>query len=259
MSLRAGVCVYTCMKACMCLLVGVCLCDRECTPVSMCVPAHAMYSCGPGAGLPPRVPGRRCPPPCAQWLPGPECPRPPHSPPGWAGCGVGAGETDAPGQGLGCGGRWVPYGGGAAPLSPEGPAAQPAPPGRCRAHNGAPGGRPACAFSPEQSRLRSRRPRPQGEDRRAADGPRVSDFQPGQGRRSGSSPSSVAPPAGWERVGGTELGGCEPPPGRLGDRDRPGLLSWGPPRLGTPEKPCSGPTARCSRAQNIPGPQFLHL
>lgn len=96
MSLRAGVCVYACMKACVCLLVGVCLCERECTPVSMCVPAHAMYSCGPGAGLPPRVPGRRCPPPCAQWLPGPECPRPPHSPPGGLAAGWWLGEG-APG------------------------------------------------------------------------------------------------------------------------------------------------------------------
>lgn len=114
-------------------------------------------------------------------------------------------------------------------------------------------GRRACPFSAEQSLLCSRRPSGlQGrEDWRAADGPRVSDFQSGvgrgqpwrgKGRGSGSSlpppsrPSQPLIPTGkqgsrWEGQGGRgEVGGgtvCPPPlPSRAGwrgDRPQPGL------------------------------------
>lgn len=79
-------------------------------------------------------------------------------------------------------------------------------------------GRQACPFSPKQSLLCSRRPSGlQGrEDRRAADGPRVSDFQPSGGSPGGSmgrGPAPLSPPAappslcslregGKDRVGG---------------------------------------------------------
>lgn len=78
-------------------------------------------------------------------------------------------------------------------------------------------GRQACPFSPKQSLLCSRRPSGlQGrEDRRAADGPRVSDFQPSGGSPGGSmgrgpaplSPASgssqpLLPEGGWEGQGG---------------------------------------------------------